>query len=151
MRDLHNELKITQLLDPATLTADATAADTTTASIDMQGFDSAEIIVNVGESGDTLSASVKWDFALYESTDNTTFTAVADADLLTQGNAITTTTSGIFATVDAAAEDDAVYKVGYIGSKRYVHVNIDPTGAHTNGTPLSVSGIRANAALKSVN
>ena len=146
MRDLHNNLEITQLLDPATLTADATAADTTTSSIDMQGFDSAEIIVNVGESGDTLSGSVKWDFALYESDDNTTFTACADADLITRGNSITTTTSGIFATVDAAAEDDAVYKVGYAGGSRYVHVNIDPTGAHSNGTPISVTGVRGNPA-----
>jgi len=144
MRDLHNNIEVSQLLDPATLTADATDADTTTSSIDLQNYDSAEIIVNVGESGDTLSGTVKWDFALYESADNTTFTAVADADLLTRGNSITTTTNGIFATVDATDEDDAVYKVGYVGSKRYVHVNIDPTGAHSNGTPLSVTGVRGN-------
>lgn len=140
MRDLHNNVKVTQLLDPATVTADAT-----TASIDLQGYDSAELLVAVGESGDTLSGTVYWDLIVQESADNTVFTAVADADLLTRGNAITTVTDGKFATIDAAAEDDAVFKIGYVGSKRYVHVKIDATGTHTNGTDIGVLGERGKA------
>jgi hypothetical protein len=128
------------MYDPVVTTADAT-----TSSIDLQGYDSAEVIVNVGESGDTLSGSVKWDLKLMESDDNTVFTAVATADALVRGNAITTLTTGIFATIDATDEDDAAYRVGYVGGKRYVHVAIDATGTHSTGTPIGVTGLRGNA------
>lgn len=146
MRDLHNNLKITQLVDPAALTA-----DTTSASIDMKGYDSAELIVNIGEGGVTLDATNYFQFAVYESSDNTVFTAVAAADLLTKGNAITAPSTGVFAVVDATDEDDAVYKVGYVGGERYVHVLVDAVGTHGTGTPIAVTGVRGNPALGSVN
>lgn len=146
MRDLHNNLKVSQLVDPATLTS-----DTDSASVDMQGYDSCEMAVAVGESGDTLSGSVYWQLILEESDDDATFTTVAAADMLVKGNAITSPSGGVFALIDDAAEDDAVYKVGYIGGKRYVRVNVKPTGTHTNGTPIGVLGVQGNAALASVN
>lgn len=134
MRDLHNNVAVSQMLDPATTTADAT-----TSSIDLQGYDAAEVIVNVGQSGDTLSGTVYWDFILQESDDNTVFSVVADADALSSN----TLASGVFQTVDATGEEDTAYKVGYVGGKRYVHVKIDATGTHTNGTVLGVTGVRS--------
>ena len=64
-KDLANNLTVTQLLDPATLTATANSN-----GLDTQFDNGAMIIVNVGESGDTLSSTVKWDYILQDSSDN---------------------------------------------------------------------------------
>ena len=133
-KDLANNLTVTQLLDPANLTATANSN-----GLDLQFDNGAMIIVNCGESGDTLSSTVKWDYILQDSSDNSTFTAVTDNNRVTYG-AVNTST-GVFATVDAASEDDAAYKIGYVGPERYVRVAVTKTGTHTNGTPHGVVGI----------
>jgi len=133
MKDLANNLTVLQLVDPVTVTS-----DTNSASIDTQFDNGAMLIVNVGESGDTLSGSVKFDYILQDSSDDSSFSAVTSTDYVTWG---TVDSSGIFATIDAAAEDDAVHKIGYVGPNRYVRVVIDATGTHSNGTPHSVSGV----------
>lgn len=56
-----------------------------------------------------------------ESADNSTFTAVADADL--QGTEPTI----------AASADDTVYEIGYLGSKRYLRVVAVSSGTTTGG------------------
>tara|TARA_R100001510_G_C7484184_1_gene94857 strand:+ start:84 stop:545 length:462 start_codon:yes stop_codon:yes gene_type:complete len=133
MKDLANNLTVLQLVDPATITS-----DTNSTSVDTQFDNGVMLIVNVGESGDTLSGSVKFDYVLEDSSDDSTFAAVTDTKFVTYG---TVDSSGIFATIDAAAEDDAVHKIGYVGPNRYVRVKIDATGSHSNGTPHSVSGV----------
>lgn len=133
MKDLANNLTVLQLVDPVVVTS-----DTNSTAIDTQFDNGAMLIVNVGESGDTLSGSVKFDYILQDSTDNASFSAVTDTKFVTYG---TVDGSGIFATIDAAAEDDAVHKIGYVGPNRYVRVVIDATGSHSNGTPHSVSGV----------
>lgn len=141
-RDISQNLKVSQILDPATLTADANSS-----SVDSQGFRSLMLVANIGESGDTLSSSVKIELEVEESSDNSTWTDVADADLI---DAVSGTNDGTFALIDAPAEDDSVYKVGYIGDKRYVRVVVNLTGTHTNGTPVSVSAILGHAEHKPV-
>jgi len=133
MKDLANNLTVLQLVDPVVVTS-----DTNSTAIDTQFDNGAMIIVNVGESGDTLSGSVKFDYILQDSTDNSSFSAVTDTKSVTYG---TVDSSGIFATIDAAAEDDAVHVIGYVGPNRYVRVVIDATGSHSNGTPHSVTGV----------
>lgn len=142
MRDLAQNLKVTQVLTPATRTADANGA-----SVDMQGYDSLMFIANVGVSGDTLSASVKAELELEESDNDSDWTDVADADLI---DAVDGTNDGTFAVIDDPAEDDAVHKVGYRGSKRYVRPVLNLTGAHTNGIPVSISAVQGHAAHKPV-
>ncbi len=133
-----------QAVDPATLTA-----TTLSAAIDLQNVGDAAVAVLVGESGDTLSGSVYWELELQESDDDSTYTAVADADIT---NAISgATATGTFALIDAAAEDDAVYFTGYKGNKRYLKVNIRATGTHTNGTPMGVLGLKGKQAVNPVN
>jgi len=135
-KDLANNLSVTQILDPATITS---AASTNSNGIDTAlTTGSAVITVNCGESGDTLSGTVKWDYILQDSADNSTFAAVTDTNSVSFG---TVDSSGIFATVDAASEDDAAYTIGYIGAKRYVRVSIARTGTHSNGTPHGAIGI----------
>jgi hypothetical protein len=127
-RENVNKNETTQILDPAVLTA-----DTVTTGVDTADCNAAKISVLVGESGDTLSGSVYWDFILETSTDNSVWTAVTDNNVVIGQ---TVDSSGIFATIDAAAEDDVVLTVGYIGLEQYFRVNIDATGTHTNGTPM---------------
>jgi len=132
-KDLANNLLMTQVLDPAT-----TSATVNTAGLDMKGASGGMINVLIGESGDTLSSSVKWDLILQDSDDDSSYSAVTSN---TDVSFADVDSSGIFATIDAAAEDDASYAIGYNGTKRYVRVACTKTGTHTNGTPIGAVGI----------
>mgnify|MGYP003138812253 FL=1 len=133
-KDLANNLTVTQIFDPTNITTTSNSNGVDTALT----TGSAMIVVNCGQSADTLSSTVKWDYILQDSADNATFAAVTNSDFVTYG---TVDSSGIFATVDAASEDDAAYKIGYVGPKRYVRVAITKTGTHSSGTPHGAIGI----------
>lgn len=135
MIDLANNIAVSQIINPATL-----SATTNSSGIDLQFDNGGMIIVNVGESGDTLSGSVFWTLILEDSSDDSNYSAVTNTDYVTWG---TVDGSGIFATIDAAAEDDSVHKIGYIGPNRYVRVAVTATGTHSNGTPIGASGCTA--------
>ena len=131
MRDISNRTKAVTCQDAKVFTADT---DGTT--VDRQGFESLMFVVNSGIEGDTLSGSVKFDFILEHSDDDSTFTAD-----VTEGSV---DSSGIFLTLDANGETPQTSQIGYIGGKRYARVKIDATGSHSNGTPISVQGILGN-------
>ena len=137
MRDLLNNLKVDQVVDPVVITADADGA-----SVDMQGYNSVAFYALVGESGDTLSGSVYVELEVEESNDDSSFTDVADADVR---DAVTGTNTGTFAKIDAAAEDDAVFEAQYTGNSRYVRPVINVTGTHTNGIPIGIIAVRSKA------
>lgn len=99
MKDLHSGLGVIQALAPAVVAATATAT-----AIDLQGFNSALVVVNTG----AIAGSGDYTTKLQES-DTTTggdFTDVAEGDLI-----------GSF---PASLEADSVVKVGYRGTKRYI-------------------------------
>lgn len=103
MKDTYSSLGIVATLDPADH-----AATTKGNAVDLQGFNSANLVINTG----VITAAGKYDVKLQES-DTTTdgdFTDVAAGDLL-----------GKLPTALAAA---AVYKQGYKGSKRYLRAVI---------------------------
>ncbi len=138
--DLHNNIDVTQMLDPVVISGGA-ATVTGDRVVDMQGAGALEVIANIGASGDTLASNLKLDLKLtHGDLANGSDQAVISnaADVL----GTYSTSTGVFATVDDAAEDDAAYKVGYVGIKRYVGVSVVKTGTHTNGTPVAISGIR---------
>ena len=116
-------------------------ADDAGASADLAGYNSCELEFTVGVSGDTLSGSVYANLEVQHSDDDSTFAAVANADLTTS---VTSDNVGTIAKVDAAAEDDAVFRARYIGKKRYVKCVLNLVGTHTNGIPVS-SVIRRSA------
>jgi len=117
-----------------------TVATTQTPStgVDLQDVASAEVLVDIGTVTNIAnSPQPSWTFALQHSdTSNASFAAVDSTDVvLPDGAALGA--SGVFATVDAAAEDDAQYRVGYVGVKRYIRVVA--TAANTPGnTPITV-------------
>jgi len=136
MRDISNRTKAVTCQDAKVFTADS---DGTT--VDRQGFESVMFVVNSGIEGDTLSGSVKFDFILEESTDDSTWSAVTSSTSVTEGSV---DSSGIFLTLDANGETPQTSQIGYIGGNQYVRVKIDATGTHTNGTPMSVQAILGN-------
>ena len=138
-RENLNKNESVQVLDPVVLTADAVLTGT-----DTSDCNAVTLNVLVGESGDTLSGSVYWDFILETSPDNSVWTAVTDTNVVIGQ---TVDGSGIFATIVAPAEDDVVLSVGYIGLEQYVRVNIDATGTHTNGTPMGALAVKSRLAL----
>lgn len=132
MKDLYNNVKVTQVYDPALKTASITSN-----TIDMQGYNSLVAIATIGATGDTLSGSVYWTVSIEESDDDSTYTEVAAADLHNGVNNVV---------IDDNSEDQIPVKYGYKGSKRYLRVKVTKTGTHTNGTPMGVIALRSHAA-----
>tara|TARA_R100001129_G_C5313011_1_gene245680 strand:+ start:863 stop:1297 length:435 start_codon:yes stop_codon:yes gene_type:complete len=135
-RDISNRTVAVATQVPAVVTSDANGT-----GIDLQGFESAMVVVNTGAEGDTLSGSVKFDFILEDSDDDSTYTAVTSSTSVTEGSV---DSSGIFLTLDANGETPQISQIGYIGGKRYIRCKIDATGTHSNGTPIGVVVVKGN-------
>lgn len=131
MKDLANNVNVTQSIVPIVLAADANGA-----SADLQGYESATIILDVGIEGITLSTTNKIEFILEDSTDNSTFTAVTGATNVTNTSIGAT---GIFFTADGNADIPAVSVIGYMGGARYLRVVADFSGTHGTGTPVGAT------------
>ena len=123
------------------------SADTTPASIDLAGYDGCTILIEVGAGGITFSGSNKVEFVLTESDDDSSFTAVAAADVL---HAPVTVTSGIIYNLIAAHASATVTRIGYIGKKRYLKLLADFTGTHGAGTPISAVAVLSYPKTKPV-
>jgi hypothetical protein len=129
MRDMRSNFGVSFAIAPATL-----AADNTPGAVDLRGYDAATILVNVGVGGITFDATNKVEFKLTHSDDDSTYTAVTDADVV----GVTGITSGIIRSLIAAHAAASCTRVGYIGGKRYLKVLADFSGTHGTGTPISV-------------
>lgn len=116
-RDISKHFDIAVSLDCAVFTGDQNGT-----GVDLKGYDAATACFGFGASGDTLSGSVKIQCVLQDSDDNSAFTDAAAADVI-----------GTQALVDDPAEDSTIYRVGYVGSKRYIRTKFDFTGTHSNG------------------
>jgi|TARA_B100000085_G_scaffold34295_1_gene28172 hypothetical protein len=136
MKDLANNISAAQSLAPAVRTS-----DTNGTGVDLQGFESATIIVDTGAEGVTFSGSVKIDFKLEESSDDSTYTAVTSATAVTDG---TVDSNGVFLTLDDNAETPQIASIGYVGGARYIRVVADFTGSHSTGTPVAASVIKGS-------
>ena len=131
MKDLYNNVKVSQMATPAVATATATST-----AVDAQGFNSLAVLFDVGQSGDTLSGSVFWTLKLTEcDTSGGSYTDVAAEDLYNSAATVV---------IDDAAEDEVIVKFGYKGSKRFIKAVATTTGTHTNGTPLSIIAMQGH-------
>jgi hypothetical protein len=122
MRDLKNNLAFSQSLAPA---ARLTSANGT--GVDISGADKAMGVVDVG-----LLTEGSYAFELQESDDNVSFSAVADADL-----------EGTEPTVDDGNDDNQVYKVNYLGTKRYLRWSLTVAAQ----SPSIVTGLPCSAGI----
>lgn len=127
MKDIYSSLSAVQ-----TLAAAVVAATTKGSEVDLQGFQSALLVVNTGAiAGDGL-----YDVKLQESDTKIDgdFTDVAAKDLL--------------GTLPAALVATSAYRQGYVGSKRYIRAVI----TKQSGTSIAAGAviIRGDAALQPV-
>ena len=137
MRDLKNNIGVVQSLAPAVRDADANGT-----GVDLQGFESATVLIDMGAEGITLSTTNKIEIELEHSDDNSTFTDVtSSADVI----GATPDSNGVIATFDDPAEAPAIASVGYIGGKRYIRAVANFSGTHGTATPLAVSVIKGHA------
>ena len=141
MKDLSNNIVPVVSLAAATRTAAANGT-----GVDLQGYESATVLVDVGAEGDTLSGSVYFEVSLEESDDDSTYTDVAQASI-TDG---TIAAGGIFLKLDGTANGNpdsagGIFRVEYIGNSRYIRVVLAKTGTHSNGTPIGAMVVRSGA------
>ncbi|MFI8531065.1 hypothetical protein ACIGMX_12530 [Streptomyces aquilus] len=111
----YNNLLTKQSLTPAARTATASGS-----SVDRlasgASFQDALIVVSTGTITDGTHTIV-----VEESADNAAWAAVADADLQGTEPAI------------GAADDNKIFEIGYLGTKRYVRVSVTVAGTTTGG------------------
>lgn len=125
-RDLKSNVDVVESLAPASRTAAVNGT-----GVDLGDYNSAMVVIQAGAAGGT---SPSFTFEVQESDDNSTFTAVADADL-----------DGSEPVITAA---QAAVRIGYKGAKRYIRAAIttvsgtSPTllcsAAVVRGTPARV-------------
>jgi gamma-glutamyl:cysteine ligase YbdK (ATP-grasp superfamily) len=101
-RDLESNIDFVQSIAPA-----SQAAAVNGASVDLRDYASAMVLISAGAAGGTTPS---FTFEVQESSDNATFTAVADEHL-----------QGAEPVVTAGNE---VHRIGYRGSQRYIRVTI---------------------------
>lgn len=117
MKDMHSNIKVVAAIAPAVKT-DAESG----AAIDLQGYRSAEIVVNTG----ALAGAGDFGFKIQHShtTESGDFVDVPASDLLGAAPA-------------AAMTAATTYKVGYVGSRRYIRVATLDNG----GTSLAIGAV----------
>jgi len=137
MQDLKNNIGVVQSLAPAERSSDANGT-----GVDLQGFESATIVIDMGAEGITLSSTNKIEIELEHSDDDSTYTDVtSSADVI----GATPDSNGVIATFDDPAEAPAIASVGYIGGKRYIRAVANFSGTHGTATPMAVSVIKGHA------
>jgi len=111
LRDLVHNVKVESSLAPSV----HTNSSVTGYSVDLRGFDSAMIMVSVGEYTDGTHT-----ITVQHSDDGSSFTDVSADEL-----------QGAIDVINGNEFDNKTQLVGYIGSKRFVRTNIVTTGATT--------------------
>lgn len=140
MKDIHSDMNVATLIGAAALDADNTPA-----AVDMQGYEAGEIIISVGVGGITFSGSNKVEYKLTHSDDDSSYSAVTDADVL---GVTAVGTGGIIKSLIAAHAAAANYRIGYIGGKRYLKLLADFTGTHGVATPMGAVVVQSHANIQ---
>lgn len=99
MKDLHSHISPVVSLIPAAIAATASGA-----AIDLQGFNSAEVLINTGAIASAGDFTVK----------------LQHSDTTTSGDFTDTAATDRLGSFPASLAADTVYRVGYKGGKRYI-------------------------------
>ena len=137
MKDLYNNIEVEAVLDPIAISATATYTD-----IDLQGFNSCCLLIHVGIDA-SMSGSHKIVYTLGDSDDGTTYTNVETADMVNL-----TVASGVVLTIDGADDDNTLYKLGYVGGKRYLELVGTVTG--TVDPPIGIIAVKGHPEIAAV-
>lgn len=138
MKDLHSNIKPVYILHPVVVSATGNSGD-----VDLQGFNSAEILVDVGvDAGTGLSSSHKLTFTLTHADDDGSGAADSYESITTADVLGVTPASNVVFTVDSTDEDNTLYRLGYVGGKRFIKLTWTETG--TVSMPMSVTLIKGH-------
>lgn len=118
MRELKSILAAIQAIAPAVIKTTVTGS-----TVDLAGYDGATVDISFGAYTDGTHT-----FALNESSDGTTWSAVAAADMI-----------GAMPVVSTNAQQNSVVRVGYIGKLRYLQVVNTVTGSPVTGAAMGVN------------
>ena len=121
MRDLHNQIKITKALAPASVTDNTAQVCTAVSNV---GYDSCEYVINTGSLAD---ADATFTVLLEDSADDVTYAAVSDDFLLGTEAAASFT----------FAADNSVRRLGYVGSAKWTRMTITPA----NNASAAIFGV----------
>lgn len=133
-----------------------TATNTPATGVDTLGYDACTFIIAVGTVTNIAdSPQPSWTFHVEESDSaSANFTAITDAERILVHGALSPagapdSSTGVFLTIDSAAEDAATYHVGVISAKRYLRVVA--TAANSPGsTPYAVVAVLERAGMTPV-
>lgn len=143
MKDLYSKVTLVQAVAPV-LVLDATVPSTV--EIDLKGFNSALIEITCGAKGAGDTGTI--DVTLTHADDDGTGAAGAYANCaVADVNGLTTVTSGVIKNLAAGAVAAAVYKVGYVGGRRFIKAAVTETGANATGTIMAITIIKGNPEL----
>jgi hypothetical protein len=133
LRDMY-----TRTMPVVSIAAQIAAADVTGAVVDLQGYGAATVLLEIGAGGITFSGTNKVEFILQEgdASDGSDMAAVAQAAVIPSS---ITVTSGIVKSLVAAHASGEAFRVGYVGSKRYIRLIADFSGTHGTGTPIAAT------------
>lgn len=142
MKDLYSNIDVSATYAILPVTGSNGSAPSAI-EMDLQGANSAVILIAVGTAGSTPDGSNYWTFTMEHADDDGTgsadsYAAVAAADV--QG---VTPSTGVVLTVDGAADDDQILKIGYVGGKRFVKITPAETGTGPD-LPQAVILIKGN-------
>jgi hypothetical protein len=128
-KDLKSNIRVSIGIAPKASTSTGTGS-----VIDLQGYDSAAVVVNFGAWTDGTHTP-----GLDHSVDGTTYTDAGTDSVL----------DGSFTAVSGTAGQNSIQKVGYKGTGRYIRPKVT-VAAGTTGIPVSVNVISGHPALKPV-
>lgn len=127
-REMKSNIAVAESLAPASRTAAVNGS-----GVDLRGYDSATVVIQAGAAGGTTPS---FTFEVQESDDNSSFSAVADADL-----------TGTEPVVTAAG---APVTIAYRGAKRYVRVSITAVSGTSPTLLCSASVVRGHSSIRPV-
>lgn len=135
MRDLHDNIKVTSIINPGAIIA--ANGTTTSATINTAGYDSLELLVQSGAITDgTFTGTVYHGDASNMSDE----VACSSDDLLGSAPSFDGSVS---------ADYNTTKRVGYIGNKQYVRLKELQAGASTGGY-LSAAAVQSHAKVRPV-
>lgn len=152
MKDLKSKVAVAHLLG-AQVIADSNSnllesktVETETNYVDLSGYKSAVVIVNIGDVALSDEDNSLIEFELLETDDLASFTTVDDGDLIGGFSPIPVLVDEVLTVID-----DVTQSVGYIGTKRYIKAKVtytipaategEPTIPSTISLPISIDAI----------
>ena len=141
MKDMYNSIEIAQVIDPVVASASVTAVE-----VDLQGYNSATILAYFGTNAGNLSGTNKWTVELTHADDDGTGSAGSYTNVGSDDVLGATPASGVILTLDANDEDNAAYKFGYVGGKRFIKIGLTKHASAPN-LPVAICVIKGDGEL----